>query len=471
MSYFPIVLSADSRRRTGLAPQRLQNWYAQPLPAEANKPTRARILPTPGRTPRVDLGGPIEGVYCEPGVRSGALFAVAGRRLFHISEGWVATLLGTIAGSADIVFAGLRDALYIASQGKPYRYNGTLTQVTDPDAPDLATMTVLAQRIVGSELDGDTLYWSASLDGTAWEALGFATAEQLPDANRVAVRVSGQLLLLGEKSIEVHQVTGDAALPFANVTAQSIDETEGVISRFAWALKGDKIYLVGGNHRIYVMSGFALKELPTNGELEDALQLMSSFQRQQVTCFAYTRGTHEFLVIRLPGYPAFVLDVSTGFWHTRKTWGREEYIVRYHARAYAQDVVGVEGDSMLYTLNETEFTDAGAPIERIATLKPAFGQNESVGSMCVDLQAFGQPLTGQGSDPRLMVDVATDGRSDRDDTRAETTIQVGKNGKFDKPTLWGLGDMPAGESATITLRLTDPIGLSLCGAWFNEGQM
>jgi hypothetical protein len=69
-----------------------------------------------------------------------------------------------------------------------------------------------------------------------------------------------------------------------------------------------------------------------------------------------------------------------------------------------------------------------------------------------------------------MVDISGDGRTQRDDSHAEVTVEIGPDGKFDKPTLWGLGDFGPGEGATITLRVTDPIGMSMAGAWFNEGQ-
>lgn len=474
MPYAPIALSADRRHRWGMAPVRLSNWFTQPLPMEVNKPVKACLLPTPGRTQRLDMEATIQGVYQENGVRGGALFVVAGGKLYSVSSSWVKTEIGTISisgGASDAVFAGLRDKLFIAQDGALWGYDGsTLTQVTDVDLPVVETMLVLAQRLVVSEPDSDTISWSDTLDGTSFEALGFATAEQKPDSIRALVKVSGQFVAMGASSLEIFRATGSSTLPFANVTAQSIDETAGVLSKTAQRVTGDKIYFLGGNRRLYIMNGFSLTEAMTNGELEDDLQALSEAQRLQTTIWAYTRGTNEFVVIRPPGCQAYVYDASTKVWHTRKTFGRDIYATRYHANAYGNDVVADESSSILYTMDDHVYSDAGGPIERVATFRLSTSTYDSIGTLCLDLQAFGRPASGQGSQPKLMVDVSTDGRSDRDDTRTEIMLDIGPDGTFRKPVLYGLGMIPPGEGATITIRMTDPIGLALYGAWINEGE-
>lgn len=471
MPYVPVVMSADRRQRYGFAPLRLLNMFPIPLPADANKPAPAAIVPTPGRVSRITLPAAIQGLFCENGVRSGTLFAVAGGRLYSISSAWAATDLGEIIGSGEAVFAGLRDALYVARAAKPYKYNGsTLTQVSDVDAPDATSLVVLSQRLVASEEGADTYYWSDTLDGTDWEALGFATAEQKPDVIRRLVRVAGQIVALGATSIEVLRATGDSTLPFANITGQSIDETNGVLSNFSYATRGDKLFLIGGNLTAYIMQGFNLAPLPRNGEMEDDLIALSNADRQLVTCMAYQYGSNEFFKVRIPSKAAYVLNTTTGFWHREQTWELTTYAPRYHVTAYGYDVQSDDGGSSIYTLDNTLFTDGGDPIERIATLRPSFSDYEMIGSLCLDIQAFGRPASGQGSNPTLMIDVSTDGRTTRDDTRSEVTVTTGADGAYRKPVVWGLGMVPPSEGATISIRMTDPAGVSIYGAWINEGQ-
>lgn len=454
-----------------MAPLRLLNWFAIPLPQGSAKQARVAIVPTPGRVHRVDLGAQIQGVFAENGVRNGDLFVVAGGNLYSVSSSWAATLIGTIGGTGTPTFAGLRDNLYVARTDKPWRWNGTaLTQVSDVDAPNATSLLVLSQRLVAAEDGADTYYWSDTLDGTAWEALGFATAEQRPDVIYRMIRLSGQIIAFGATSIEIVRATGQSTLPFANITAQSIDESEGILGPHAYAARGDKVFFVGGNLTPYVMRGFSIQPLPINGELEDELMALSASNRLLVTCLAYQYGSNEFFKIRVPSKPAFVLNTTTGFWHQEKSWEQDTYLPRFHVTAYGYDVQADEGGTSLYTLAKDVFTDAGTTVERIATLRPGFADYEAVGSLCVDLQAYGRPVSGQGSDPVLMIDIGTDGRNTRDDSRSEISLQIGADGVYRKPVFWGLGMIPPGEGATISLRLTDPIGLTLFGSWLNEGQ-
>lgn len=454
-----------------MAPLRLLNMFAVPIPAETGKPVRAALVPTPGRVHRVDLGAEIQGLYCEAGVRSGALFAVAGGTLYSISSSWVATSIGAIGGTGDAVFAGLRDNLYVARKQKPWRYNGSaLTQVSDVDAPDATSLLVLSQRLVAAEDGADTYYWSGVLDGTAWEALGFATAEQRPDELRKLIRLSGQIIAGGASSIEIIRATTSTSLPFANITGQSIDETDGFLSQTSYAVRGDKLFIIGGNLSPYVMNGFSLSPLPRNGEMEDDLIALSASDRLLVNCMAYQFGSNEFFKVRIPGKAAYVLNTTTGFWHREQSWEEDTYLPKYHASAYGYSVLADEGGTSLYTLDNTIFTDAGNTVERMATLRPSFADDDIIGSLCVDLQAFGRPVSGQGSNPTIMVDVSTDGRTTRDDTRSELTVTLGADGRYQKPVVWGLGMVPPGEATNITIRMTDPAGITIYGAWINEGQ-
>jgi hypothetical protein len=454
-----------------MAPLRLVNMYAVPIPSETGKPVRAALVPTPGRVQRLDLGVEIQGIFCEAGVRSGALFVVAGGTLYSISSSWAATSIGAIGGTGDAVFAGLRDNLYVARADKPWRWNGTtLTQVSDVDAPNATSLLVLSQRLVAAEDGADTYYWSDVLDGTAWEALGFATAEQRPDEIRRMIRLSGQIIAGGASSIEIIRATTSTSLPFANITGQSLDETEGFLSKTSFAIRGDKLFIIGGNLSPYVMNGFSLAPLPRNGEMEDDLIALSAADRLLVTCMAYSYGSNEFFKVRIPSKAAYVLNTTTGFWHREQSWEEDTYLPKFHATAYGYDVQADEGGTAIYTLDNTVFTDAGNTVERIATLRPSFADHDIIGSLCVDLQAFGRPVSGSGSNPTIMVEVSTDGRVIRDDTRSEITLSLGADGRYQKPVMWGLGMVPPGEATNISIRMTDPAGITIYGAWINEGQ-
>ncbi|MEM1103534.1 MAG: hypothetical protein AAGH48_05465 [Pseudomonadota bacterium] len=472
MSFFPVAFSSDNRTTKKLTPIKLQNWYVQPIKDDAAKRSRAVLLPTPGLTPLVDMGAAVRGLYAEPGVRGGLLHAIAGDTLYSVSSSWATTSIGSVVSSTgEVQMTGLRDRLFALVNGNVFRWDGTtLSQVTDPDLPSSVTsVEVFVQRLFVTQAD-DTISWSATLDGTSWEALGFATAEQAPDAAMRLFRVGSQLIVAGEKSFEFWRATGDNALPAANVTASAIEESQGLIGPNAICKLGDKTMFVGGNRSCYAAQGIGLTMLPANPELEDQLQAMSEADQAKTTCWAYRDGAHEFFVVRPFGQPAQVLDLSTQLSASRKSFGATDWKVRFHAKVYGQDVVALEGSNWLFRLDPDVYTDDGKSVERIATVRVGFENFETIGSLALDARAYARPASGQGSNPQFMVDISSDGISDRDHKRGEMVMGLGSDGEYRKPVCWGLGGpfSPA-EGVTLGIRMTDPAGVALYGAWFNEG--
>ncbi len=470
MPYAPVIPTADNRRKTGMAPLELSNWFVQPVLNDAGKTVSYELIPTPGFTEEVDLTDEIFGLFQEPGVRNGELFVKAGTKLYSVSSSFVATEIGTLA-AGEAEFAGLRDRLYISVATRLWRWNGsTLTEVTDVDLPDVDTFVVLNQRIVSHAEDDDTYSWSETLDGTDWESLSFGTAEQSSDAIKRLVKVSGQIIAMGASGHEILRAVSSTTLPFQNVTNQSIDESNGVLGKYAVAKNGDKVYLVGGDHASYVMSGFSLTPLPANRELELVLEDLSEADRANVRCWSYNDGTHEFFVVRPPSSKAFVYDRSTKLWHTRETLGLGYYAPKHYARAYGQHVVAVEGGSKLYTMNRTTYSDIGGDeIIRKATVRLRTKERDTIGSFTLDLKTFDHPQSGQGAAPTVMVDFSNNGRAVPGPLDNLHYLSAPAQGQYHRPCIFGIGIIAPAEGLTAHISVSDPLGFTLSGAWINEG--
>ena len=321
MVYVPVILNSDNRVSRGMAAIRLCNWYVEPISSDNVKQARAALLPTPGLTERLDLGADIQGIWQEDGVGSSLMYVVAGSRLYSVSSGWVATDLGALdAGEAE--FAGIRANLFIAINTRLWRWNGTtLTEVTDVDLPDVGTMIAMNQRLLLHSDDDDTITWSNTLDGTAIDPLAFTTAEQSPDPIRRFLKVSGQAIAFGSTGIEIFRAVPSTTLPFQNVTNQAMEDSAGILGKYAAVKSGDKAFFVGGNLQCYMIFGMSLQPLTPNFELKETLLSLTPAERAQTTTWAYRDGPHDFFVVRPPGKPAHVYDQSTQLWATRETYG------------------------------------------------------------------------------------------------------------------------------------------------------
>lgn len=471
MTYVPVILNSDNRQSRGMAPLKLQNWYVEPISSDNTKQAKATLLPTPGLTERLDLGDTIQGVWQEDGVQDGGLFVVAGSKLYSVSASWVPTEIGTLdTGYAE--FAGIRSNLFIACNTRLWRWNGSaLTEVTDVDLPDVGTMIVLNQRLLLHSDDDDTQTWSDTLDGTAYEALAFSTAEQSPDPIRRIIKINGQAVVLGSTTIEIFRPVASTTLPFQNVTNSAIEETQGVIGKYGAAKSGDKVYFIGGDHAPYVIQGLAAIPIAPNFELKEVLDGLSASNRALTQCWAYRDGNHDYFVVRPVGSPAHVYDGGTKLWHTRETYNEGQWLPRFHTKAYGHNVVAYEGGTKLYTMHRDVYSDAGEPVVRTGTLRFNGASREAIGSFCLDVALFDHPESGQGSAPILMLDLSESARAMNDNGRAGIHLEAPLIGEYHKPTLYGLGLMKSSEGLLVQISVSDPVGVGLYGAWINEGQV
>lgn len=452
-----------------MAPLKLCNWVVEPISQDNKKQSTAVLLPTPGLTERVDLGATVQGIWQEDGVRSGLLFAVAGGKLYSISSSWVATEIGTL-DSGEAEFEGIRDKLFIAVNTRLWQWNGSaLTEVTDVDLPDVGTMISLNQRLFLHSDDDDTLSWSNTLDGTAFEALAFTTAEQSPDPVRRMIKLNGQAVVFGSTGIEILRAVPSTTLPFQNVTNQAIEESKGILGKYAAAKSGDKCYFIGGDLQPWMIYGMSVSPLTPCFEMKEQLKGLSVANRALTRCWAYRDGPHDYFVVRVPGYPAHVYDGATKLWGTRESYGLGYWAPKYHTTAYGHEIVALQDGTAIYTMDRDVYSDAGEPVIRTATFRFNGMGRETIGSFCLDAATFDLPASGQGSSPQMLLSFSDDARAVPSANRNTILLDIPPVGNYWKPTIWGLGLMTPSEGMLVHVSVSDPLGVALHGAWVNEG--
>ena len=473
MAFFTFNTSTDNRSATAITPLVTRNMHLEPAPAEWAKRTPFVAAPSMGRTLRVtpSSGKNIRGVYCQPGVRDGALFVAAGTQLYVISSSWVATALGPLQGSGTVLFDRIGANLFVLAGGCGYVYDGTtLTFVTDVDFPPNAyTLAALGERILSSEEGSDQFDWSAVGVGTSWPATGFATSGRSPDPIEAQVVVGGDLAHFGKVSTQFWRAMGgDDSEAFDVLGAIVIDK--GILTRDAHAKLDSSIMWIGEDRVVYDMSGFNPARV-VNRDLELALEALTEAQAAQVKCFSYAQGSHLTWVARLPTGRAFAFDTMTRTWHERTTWEETKFSPCYYAKFGEYHVVASDSDDGVYTWASTTFSDAGGPHERILMCHVPLAQRTIVNSVHLDLKPYGQPLTGQGSDPVMNLTFYTDGGSlESTHTRmVERQVKIGQRGRYDlRPGVRRLGMFNAADGCLLKLRWTDPVGVSVAGLWVNE---
>lgn len=222
------LLSTKVGRRVAAEPSvPLVNMFVEGNPI-LNE-TGVSFIARPGMKKWQEVGsGPVRGLFDEPGVFSGDLFVVSGEGLYRIdaSDGTPEYIDDIGVGTGDVSFAatapiGIIPAhLFIAEGGVLWLYTeaGGLSQVAMPDDVGAISVAHINSYVIVVPVQTEALdtvgkfYWIEPGETTV-DPLNFATAERAPDEIH-QVKVFGNLFwLLGQKSVEPWQTTGNPVAP------------------------------------------------------------------------------------------------------------------------------------------------------------------------------------------------------------------------------------------------------------------
>jgi hypothetical protein len=119
----PILGSTYVTRSVNAADARMVNLFPEIVPEAGKEP--AFLNRAPGLKLLNTIGnGPIRGLWAFSSSDSTA-FVVSGTQLYKITTSYVATLIGTVAGTGPVSLADNGTQLFIAANGPSYIYNNT----------------------------------------------------------------------------------------------------------------------------------------------------------------------------------------------------------------------------------------------------------------------------------------------------------------------------------------------------------
>ena len=472
MSYYPIAATSDDRSSRGAVPLRRRNMKMERTAIGSVKGAGYFLSPSPGFVSRVVpfSGAMVRGVFCRPGVVNGGLFVVAGTTLYSVSSSWAATALGTISGYTNVLMDGLRNVLVIVADGYVWTWNGTtLTKATDTDlSADLYTLAVLGQRAITSPQLTDQLEWSAVLDALDWPADGYATSEIQPDPIEANVVVGDELYSLGRISTQIWRaVGGDDSSAFDTFAGAIINK--GCIARDTAQRVDAALFWLADDRCLYRTAGVQAQRI-VNRDIETALLAMTDAEVASCQAWTYADGSKTFYVLRPPvGGRAWAFDVAEESWGELTTWQADEYRFGFYAYAHDKHVVAGPQSDRIYTMEPDIYADAGAVIEREFMVHIPAPNDARIDSIKLDIKPYGQPLSGQGSDPEIMLTFYRDGGNvESTAIGIEKRIKLGMNGVWNKRPIARRFGQIGSDGFLLRCRITDPIGFSVHGVWVNE---
>lgn len=422
--------------------------------------------------------GPIRGLFEQDGRR----WVASGTEVYEVAIDGAVTLRGTIAaGLGPVQFmtngtGGLQlgvlasgylyvqnlttNAFAVVADADLVPYQGRIASIGFVDGYGLAHITDTAQFFI-----------SALEDFTSWDPTDVFQKSRTSDLVRVMVIMYGQAWLFGSRTIEPWYDSGDASTPFQPVPDVMV--MQGILSRDAWTFVDNSVFWAGetedGGRVAYRAAGFNPQRITTHA-VEAAWRTYGDVS--DLTVWDYEHQGHPFVQFNFPSQGvSWKFDTHTSLWSKRGYWNVttgafEAHLGRCHVYAFGgKHLVGSRRDGTIYEQAADVYSDAGSPqrwLRRAPALKKEL-QNVVHGRFWVDAEVGSTPLlTGQGSDPRMMLrfsDTSTKTWS------MERWRSTGKQGQYLTRVIWnrlGLARGPHGRVYEISG--TDPVPIALRAA-------
>lgn len=424
--------------------ERLVNYFARAV-QDAVAPVA--LIGRSGLVEHASLGsGPVRAAV----TMGGALYAACGGKVWKVSSG-VATQVGTITDGVTYMAASF-DEVAVVVGGKYYICDGATTTaystgaVTTPVSVDYKDGYFV---VVGSDANrGDILTISGLDDGTTFNALEFAYAEESAD-DAVSVFVDhSDVLVFGYSTVQVFYNSGDADFPFTVNKGATIQH--GCLSGKTVAAADNGVFWVRPDGAVLRYPGSSPQIISTP-EIKEALA------GSVVTGgFTFTDKGHEFYAVTRDGETTLVFDLVMGAWHERAagvayapwhptcrvTMGGVEYFGTKDGRFALQSA--------------TVFDDFGDEMAAEAVSLPIENGGDWFRLAKVHINAGGgRDLSG--ATPQAMLQTSKDGRI----FGAEKWRPLGRQGEYWKRAVWH--SLGAFRRCQVRLRITDPVPRDIYG--------
>lgn len=421
--------------------QRSINLYALASESGTSKePSALRSIP--GYIDFASVGGgPIRSAKT---TANGRAWVVSGYDLYEIFADGTSTNRGTLlTGVVNVSMAENGTELMMVDGTAGYIYDmdaDTFNQILDVDFPQCNSVVFQDGYFIVPKVGTAQFYISGLYDGTSWDSLDFSSVDSNPDNLVGLVADAGNLWLFGEVSTEVWQNTGALDFPYARIpgavtqtgcaawgTIQQIDNT------IAW-LGVD----AQGRGVVWKANGYTAQRISTQA-IESRISSADNFTDSYA--YVYHEQGHVFYILKINGLDAdLVFDFATGLWHERQyrntvTGLDEQHKGSCHLFFAQKNLIGDRELGKVYEQKLAYFDYAGEEIIR-TRITPHIQEekvNLTFSSVELDMQVGVGLQSGQGSDPKCMMQYSDDGG---ETWSYELFAPVGRAGKYKKRVRW-----------------------------------
>lgn len=419
----PIAGTTYQSRSSPVANQLTQNFYIEVSQTE----NPASLQSFPGLTLFANTGG---GDHRGMGTWNGTVYKVTGSTLYSISSAGAVTSIGTIYGSGRCQLQDAINDLVIAnSSGKPYQYDGTLTQGTNANLPNASTVTYINNRVVYDGVNADVVFADLGNPITA-QAANVTADDVTPDDVLAVYTYKQQLFSFGERSITPYYNSGAGSPPYSVI--QNSVQRVGLGAIYSIASNNTAMFFLGHDLRVYAVSGLTAQPIDDQS-IGDAIRGYADPSEAIGMCFSF--NGQNFYMLTFPTYGSWLYNERVG-WTSLAYKVNEPHLIGDYVYAYNKHLVADRRNGNVYQLDFDNFTDNGENILRVRTTSKVSGKEIGAPGHLITMNELELVMesgpVGSGT-PQVLMSFSDDGGHT---WSPEEPANIGQTGDFTAKQLW-----------------------------------
>lgn len=285
-----------------------------------------------------------------------------------------------------------------------------------------------------------------------WDALDFATFEQRAGKLVKVHENAGELIGFCSSWMEFWRDTGGADFPFTPIAFKS----RGLKAANAVVRCDNTLMFPGDDGIVYRLNNYDPARISTHS----VERLISGdANAEDMIGFGWTHDGHAFANFTGTDWSR-CYDAATGVWHSRKSYGYDTWRGRHAVAAWNKIIVGDAISGKLGYLDRQTYTEFGDPMVWGVDSPPlhVFPNGAIIDAVHFDLATGYGTLSGQGSDPKIMLEISKDGGATFGQYRE---LSLGVRGKYaTRVTARKLGKFGP-KGVVFRLRISDPVARGL----------
>lgn len=396
------------------------------------------------------------------GLSSGRQVTVTGASPTQYNGSYVITVLNATQFLYNMATAPATNATSVGSYTVP-----RFTQITDPNYPNLSTVTWMDSYFIGNKPNTQQFYISSSYDGLSWDALDFASAEANPDNIVAVIADNSTLYLFGSISTEFWNNNGAQDFPYARISGGSSEIGLAAVNSL---VKYDNTLAFLGKNRmgqVFVAryNGYSPEKLST-AEIDYIINKYPTVE--DATAFAYNLGGHAMLQINFPtADETWLYDGYSKVWSKLQSYKIGRHRAEIGVNFLNKILVSDFSNGNLYRLDSEAYSDNGDPIAFEIVTKHITSDDKrlKVDMLQLVMESGVGAVTGQGDNPQVMLSVSKDGGHT---FGTEQWASFGAIGEYKARAIWRR--LGIARDWAFKFRITDPVKRVLVSANINTSQ-